>query len=94
MTMAADITEKVRPIVDQIKKDYFNADYQASDEEAAGILLSQFFSWDGISVLTAASHGLEDANFHTLSAKVDQLIGVETRRIDRQIKAQAKRGKR
>lgn len=98
MTMAADVEKKVRPILDGIKKDYFNADYQASDEEAMGILMSQFFGWDGIAVLTAASHGLEDSNFHTLSAKVDTLIGVETRRIDRQIaaqgRAQKKRNKR
>lgn len=94
MSMAGDVTAAVRPILDGIKKDYFNADYEASDEEAMGILMSQFFSWDGIAALQAASHALEDSNFHTLSAKVDTLIGVETRRIDRQIKAQQAKSRR
>jgi hypothetical protein len=91
MSTAAEVTAGVRPILDEIKSTYFVAGYDASDEEAMGILLARFFEWDGIAVLTAAGYGLEDSNFHTLNGKVDRLIEAEERRINRQIKAQGKR---
>jgi hypothetical protein len=88
MTNADEITKTIQPLLDAIKRDRFNDDYQATNEEAMGILLSNYFDWDGIAVLTAASHGLEDSNFHTLSAKVDRLITAENRAEKAAIRAQ------
>lgn len=59
----------------QIKKS-FVPDYQAkaTQEEAAGIMLSQYFEWDGLSLLMVARAALEDANFHSESRVIDEMI--------------------
>jgi len=57
----------------KIKRLSFVEGYQASDEEAMGILLSRFFKWDGVAIMKAAAAGLEDANFHTECALVLEL---------------------
>jgi hypothetical protein len=63
----------IRTEIEHVKTDGFTKDYQASDEEALGIVLAQFFEWDGVAVLKTASYALEDANFHTESAVLDDL---------------------
>jgi hypothetical protein len=82
--------ENIRDRIERIKRASFNDDYQATDEEAMGILLSRFFDYDGIAILKAASFGLEDANFHTLNAEVGRLIKREQARFERQIRQQKK----
>lgn len=57
----------------KIKQHSFVDGYQASDEEAMGILLSRFFKWDGVAIMQAAAAGLEDANFHTEAAMVARM---------------------
>ena len=64
----------LRPILDQLKKETFNPDYQAKDAEALGILVSKFFEWDGSEVLAVAFSGLEDSNYHTEAAIIDRMI--------------------
>jgi len=61
-------------LLEEIKATYFIPEYQASDEEAMGLLLSQFFEWDGLAILRTAKWALEDANFHRESAKVAELV--------------------
>lgn len=88
---AKEMSALVQALLDDIKRTHFTKGYDASNEEAMGILLTEFFERDGIAVLEAASVGLEDANFRTLAGKVDRLIIAETKRIDREVKAQARR---
>jgi hypothetical protein len=89
----SDSNDTIRQVVESVKRDYFTADYKASDAEAMGIVLAQFFSWDGLVVLEAAEHGLTDANFHSLCGRVEKLREAEVKRIDKQLKAQAARGR-
>lgn len=93
MTTADEVTQAVQPLLDGIKASYFNNDYQATNEEAMGILLAQYFDWDGIAVLTAAGYGLEDSNFHTLNAKVDRLIAAENKRAEVALRRQERAAK-
>lgn len=64
----------IRPVLEQIKKDSFVEDYEASDTEAMGMLLSKYFEWAGDSILEASYYGLEDANFRTEADIVKHLI--------------------
>jgi len=59
----------------QIKKS-FVPEYQskATDEQALGIMLSQYFEWDGLALLKVAYSALEDANFHTENRTIEQMI--------------------
>lgn len=70
----------IQPVLDQIKKESFVADYEATNEEAMGMLLSKYFEWAGDSILEAAGYGLEDANFHSEAKIVRDLLpeGEET----------------
>lgn len=66
MTLKKLITEK--------KRLAFSDGYEATDEEALGLLISQYFEWDGISILKTLGYALEDANFHSEHSKVNEMI--------------------
>jgi hypothetical protein len=59
--------------LERVKRESFAEGYQATDEEALGIVLSRFFQWDGLSLLRTAQYALEDANFHTESGAVAEM---------------------
>jgi hypothetical protein len=60
----------IQPVLDQIKKDAFVEGYQATNEEAMGLLVAKFFEWDGVPIMRTAEYALEDANFHTESGQL------------------------
>ncbi len=64
----------VSAILEGIKKGSFTDQYQASDEEAMGLLISKYFHWDGLSILKAFYEALEDANFHTENEVIQGMI--------------------
>jgi hypothetical protein len=66
--------DSVRKILNRIKQKRFVSSYEASDAEAMGILMSEYFEYAGIDVMRAASSGLEDSNFHTENAKLQEMI--------------------
>jgi hypothetical protein len=57
-------------MVASIKAHSFVKDYKATDAEATGLLIARFFLWDGPAILRAAQYALEEANFHSESARV------------------------
>lgn len=63
-----------KKILENIKKDSFVGGYEATDEEAMGMLISKYFEWDGLSIMEAAGNALEDANFHTEAAVIRDLL--------------------
>lgn len=65
---------KVKEILKEVKEKTFTKGYEATDEEAMGILLSQYFKWNGLSVLEATYNALEDANFHKENETVLEMI--------------------
>jgi len=60
----------LRAELERIKRENFNAPYQAGDAEAFGLIASRFFDYDGIAIMEAAEYALEDANFHTESGQL------------------------
>jgi hypothetical protein len=75
MTTASSksLQDVLQPELDKIKKESFTEGYQATNEEAMGLLLAHFFEWDGLGILRSAECALEDANFHTESGIVADL---------------------
>lgn len=58
--MNASQKERITTLLTEIKETCFNDSYkEASDEEAMGLLISSYFSFDGIACLKAASYALE-----------------------------------
>ena len=55
---------KVNAILAKIKKVSFVDGYDASDEEAFGMMMSKYFEYDGYEIAEAAGNAFEDANFH------------------------------
>lgn len=64
----------VQVALDEIKGTVFVKGYQATDEEAFGMLISKFSEWDGLFALKACGYALEDSNFHKENAKVQEII--------------------
>ena len=62
-------SEVVKELTDselsEIKKVSFMDDYDASDAEAFGTMMSKYFEYDGYEIAEAAGNALEDANFHS-----------------------------
>lgn len=67
------MTRAVQGMLEKIKAGCFSEDYEATDTEAMGLLLSHFFDYGGTDILKAAEAALEDANFHDASAKVGEI---------------------
>lgn len=72
-----EVQALLRPALETIKKDSFNDDYKATDEEAMGLLLSRFCQWDGVFILRSAEAGLEDSNFHTAAGRLGEMAATE-----------------
>ncbi len=66
--------ETIQTILDAIKVESFINPQNVSDAEAMGLLVSKFFSWDGVAVLEASEKALEDANFHAEAALVSDML--------------------
>lgn len=62
-------------IKEQIRKS-FVPEYQASatDDQALGLMLCQYFEYDGLAILKATYAALEDANFHTENRTIEKMI--------------------
>ncbi len=74
-----DMTEaniKLEEIIKERKKVAFIPEYQdrTTEPEALGIIISQYFEWDGLRILETFSNALEDANFHSENEKVCEMI--------------------
>ena len=66
---------KLKALIKATIKARYEPDYQAdiSDAEALGALISSYFKWDGIQILNAFQAALEDANFHSINAQIDDI---------------------
>lgn len=69
-------TEILKELIDNKKKTVFIKEYQekATDAETLGLLISQYFQWDGLEILKTLYNALEDANFHTENEIVVDMI--------------------
>lgn len=67
--------DKLKELIKECKKDFYIQEYQdkASDTDALGILISQYFEWNGSEILKTAYSAFEDSNFHTFNEKMINL---------------------
>ena len=71
------IKEKLKKLIEQQKKESFINPNQIKDSEALGIMISQFFEWDGQKIFNSAYYAFEDSNFHTFNEKFDRLWDIQ-----------------
>lgn len=69
-----DFAKELCQLISKKKETAFIKGYNATDAEALGILIAQYFDWDGKRILETAKWALEDANYHESSAEVDAMI--------------------
>lgn len=71
-----NIKDTLKDLIREQKAKSFNPDYvhKATDEEALGIMVSQYCEWDGIKIVRAFMEALEDSNFHKEVAKIEKNI--------------------
>jgi len=64
-----ELESRLKSILDDAKKKYFNDDYQdkASYEETLGLLVSKFCKWDGDKIFRVCNEAFEDSNFHSFN---------------------------
>lgn len=66
--------EMTKEVIQLIKKEAFVKGYNPMDVEAMGLLVSNYFEWDGKKIVEAFINALEDANFHSMADKVMELF--------------------
>lgn len=69
-----EVQEAMRVLMLRIKGTSFIDGYNATKEEVMGMVLSKYFEWDGLAILKAAMYATEDANFHTESAIISEMV--------------------
>jgi hypothetical protein len=81
----AKVQDVLSPILREIRDTTFTEGYapHASQAECVGLLISKFFQWDGLQILRAAMFALEDANHHSESAKIAEMIDALERTSER-----------
>ena len=69
--MKTETKKLIKEIIDQAKKEIFVKGYESKfiDEETMGVLLSQYFKWNGRSIYKVAYNAFEDSNFHKFNEK-------------------------
>lgn len=73
--MKTETKKLIKEIIDQAKKEIFVKGYESKfiDEETMGVLLSQYFKWNGGSIYKVAYNAFEDSNFHKFNEKFSNL---------------------
>jgi len=64
---------KLFNLIQDHKKECFTDPNTATDEEALGIMISQYFKWDGNKIFKTSYNAFEDSNFHSLNEKFENL---------------------
>lgn len=68
------MSTSLQELINVRKEESFIPGYEASDEEACGLVIAHHFEWDGLAILKTAMWALEDANFHTESGLIEKMI--------------------
>ena len=55
----------LKELIQEEKKHIFNSDYEATDEETLGVMISAYGEWKGEFIFKVANYGFEDSNFHS-----------------------------
>lgn len=75
MQDTATLTEISKAQIADARDVIFMPGYRdASDADTLGIMVAHTLKWDGLQILEMAASALEDANFHSESAKVTEML--------------------
>lgn len=59
-----DISEKLKKLIEEQKKQSFYNPENTSDEDALGVMISKYFNWNGDKIFKTSYSAFEDSNFH------------------------------
>lgn len=59
-----EVHEKLKELIEFVKDTSFDVDRRVDDDEALGIMISEYFGGRGIPIMRTAGYALEDANYH------------------------------
>ncbi len=65
------VEERLDALISELEGHIFNV--KVSKEEVLGVILAKYCRWEGPKILTIAIQALEDANFHTEAAEVQEI---------------------
>ncbi len=68
-----DINEKFNKLITEQKKQSFYNPKTTTDEEAIGVMLANYFEWDGNKIFKTAYNAFEDANFHDFNEGFEKI---------------------
>lgn len=68
------MSEMLKYLIEKRKKESFVDGYEATDEEALGVIIASYFDHTGIDILKTLSYALEDANFHSENSVIREMI--------------------
>ena len=68
------IENKLKKLIEEQKEKSFVNPTQASDCDALGIMISQYLKWDGNEIFKTCYNAFEDANYHSLNEKFEELF--------------------
>ena len=94
------IEDKLKKLIEEQKEKSFTDPSQASDCDALGIMISQYLKWDGNEIFKTCYNAFEDANYHSLNEKFEELFkkmnhelsykfDVEIKLIEKEVKKRA-----
>ncbi len=76
-SLEAFITERLAPLIKQCESQLYTeealAKHDFTDEQTLGDLVSKYLRWNGKAIARAFIEALEDSNFHTLAANVQEI---------------------
>ena len=67
------IRQKLKQLIEEQKKESFVDPSTTTDSEALGLMISQYFKWDGKEIFDTSYFGFEDSNYHTFNEKFEEL---------------------
>jgi len=94
------IEDKLKKLIEEQKEKSFTDPSRASDCDALGIMISQYLKWDGNEIFKTCYNAFEDANYHSLNEKFEELFkkmnhelsykfDVEIKLIEKEVKKRA-----
>jgi len=71
----AYILKRVKDLIELGRSTFYNLEWRSRIDEAdiLGVIVAKYCRWEKTKILKVINSTLEDANFHTLSAQIDNL---------------------
>ena len=67
------ISEKLKVLIEEQKNQSFINPETATDSDALGIIISQYFEWDSKGIFESSYSAFEDSNFHKFNKRYKKI---------------------